>query len=153
MRCFGATAVRIYSDIKNGKTEERCGAFPLCLKTGTKLLFSQAGRKKGRNFKNKQKDEGVMIPPVPSRLRQRTGPSGDARHSLIPNPPGPHHLKKAVSDFTLRLELPRSPRGKAPAPGRLVFPQICRPSRRRGSRKRRRREREREREEKKITPK
>lgn len=84
MRCFGATAVRIYSDIKNGKTEERCGAFPLCLKTGTKLLFSQAGRKKGRNFKNKQKDEGVMIPPVPSRLRQRTGPSGDARQSLIP---------------------------------------------------------------------
>lgn len=75
MRCFGATAVRIYSDIKNGKTEERCGAFPLCLKTGTKLLFSQAGRKKkGRNFKNKQKDEGAMIPPVPSRLNRERDP-------------------------------------------------------------------------------
>ena len=103
----------------------RCGAFLLCLKWDPNCCFHVLCRMETEEETTKQtnnRKKWVMIPPILSQLSE-SGTLGRCSPVLNSIPP-----KKDFPIFTLRRR-GWSPWGKAPAPGRLVFPQICRPSR------------------------
>ena len=99
-----------------------CGAFPLCLKREPNCCFHMHCRmetEEGNKKQTNKRKKWVMISPVLSGTLGRCSP-------ILNSIPPPQ--KKGFPIFTLRRR-GWSPWGKAPAPGRLVFPQICRPSR------------------------